>query len=140
MITQHRVPVLIAPGHGVPSFAIMGHMASVCMRIRVYSKTLVLGPTTRNARAGSQSTTPPVLTGPRNHRSHGPRWADRNSDYPLLIGCPTLTTMKADLDFNDLRLSATLNDTRCILPLHRSGNHLYMGHAPRAFVLHPVDP
>jgi hypothetical protein len=29
MITQHWGPVLTAPGHRVPSFAIMGHVASV---------------------------------------------------------------------------------------------------------------
>jgi hypothetical protein len=30
MITQHWGPVLIAPGYRVPSFAIMGHVASIC--------------------------------------------------------------------------------------------------------------
>jgi hypothetical protein len=30
MITQHWGPVLIAPGHRVPSFAIVGHVAIVC--------------------------------------------------------------------------------------------------------------
>jgi hypothetical protein len=83
MITQHWGPVLIAPGHRVSSFAIMGHVASVCMIIRVYSKTLVLWPTTRNARARSQSTIYPKHTGRRQaraaYRTHGPRWADRNS-------------------------------------------------------------
>jgi hypothetical protein len=53
-------------------------------------------------------------------------------DHPLLIGCPTLISMKASLDFNSLRLSATLNDTQCTIPLQRCGNHLFMGHAPRA--------
>jgi hypothetical protein len=55
-------------------------------------------------------------------------------DHPLLIGCPTLINMKASLDFNDLKLSATINDKRCVLPLHRGGNHIYMGHAPRTLV------
>jgi hypothetical protein len=69
MITQHWGPVLIATGHGMPSLAIMGHVPSVCMIIRVYSKTPVLGPTTRNARAGSQSTIHPMLTGRRRARA-----------------------------------------------------------------------
>jgi hypothetical protein len=43
----------------------MRHVASVCMIIRVYCKTLVLCPTTRNARAGSESTIHPKLTGRR---------------------------------------------------------------------------
>jgi hypothetical protein len=84
MITQHWGPVLIAPGHHATSFVIMGHVASVRMRIRVYSKTLVLWPTTRNARAGSQSTIHPKLTRRRRaratYRTHGPRWADRNME------------------------------------------------------------
>jgi hypothetical protein len=83
MITRHWGPVLLAPGHRVPPVAIMGHVASVCMIIRVYSKTLVLWPTTRNARAGSQSTIHPKLTERRRaratYRTHGPRRADRNS-------------------------------------------------------------
>jgi hypothetical protein len=54
----------------------VGHVASVCMTIRVYSLTLVLGPTTRNARAGSQSTKRPKHTGRQRaratFRTHGP--------------------------------------------------------------------
>jgi hypothetical protein len=42
-----------------------------------------VGPTTRNARAGSQSTIHPKRTGRRRshatYRTHGPRWADRNN-------------------------------------------------------------
>jgi hypothetical protein len=53
------------------------------MTINVYSKTLVLGPTTRNARAGSQSTIHPNLTGRRRarvtYRAHGHRRAARNN-------------------------------------------------------------
>jgi hypothetical protein len=60
----------------------VGHVAIVCMILSVYCKTLVLGPTTRNARAGSQSTIHPKLTGCRwaraNYRTHGPRWVDRH--------------------------------------------------------------
>jgi hypothetical protein len=44
-------------------------VASVFMIIRVYGKTLVLWPTTRNARAGSQSTIPPMLTERRRARA-----------------------------------------------------------------------
>jgi hypothetical protein len=66
----------------------MGHVASVCMIIRVYGKTLVLWPTTMNARAGSQSTIHPMLTGrPRaraTYRTHGPRWADRKNPTGLV--------------------------------------------------------
>jgi hypothetical protein len=72
MIAQYWGPVLIASGHGVPSFAIMGHVASVCYQgtprtrgqrsydNQSYSKTLVLWPSTRKARAGSQSTIHPM--------------------------------------------------------------------------------
>jgi hypothetical protein len=53
------------------------------MTIRVYSKILVLGPTTRNARAGSQSAIHPKLTGRRwarvTYRTHGHRRAARNN-------------------------------------------------------------
>jgi hypothetical protein len=70
MTTQHWGPGLIAPDHCVPSYTIMRQVASTCMIVRVYSKTLVLWPTTRNARAGSQSTIHPkpyrALAGPRN--------------------------------------------------------------------------
>jgi hypothetical protein len=55
-----------------PPCAITGHVehvASVCMIIIVYSKTLVLGPTARNARAGSQSTIHPMLTERRRARA-----------------------------------------------------------------------
>jgi hypothetical protein len=60
----------------------IAHVAFVCMTIRVYSKTLVLGPTLGNARAGSQSTIHPKLTGRRwarvTYRTHGHRRAARN--------------------------------------------------------------
>jgi hypothetical protein len=60
----------------------MGHVASVNMIIRAYSETLILWPTTRNARAGSQSTIHPKLTEPRrartSYRTDGPRWAACN--------------------------------------------------------------
>jgi hypothetical protein len=83
MIKPHWGPVLIAHDHRVQSFAIMGHAASVLMIIRVYSNTLVLWPSTRNARAGSQSTIHPKLTQRRRaratYRTHGPRWADHNN-------------------------------------------------------------
>jgi hypothetical protein len=63
------------------------HVAFVCMTIRVYSKTLVLGPTTRNARAGSQSAIHPKLTGRRwarvTYRTHGHRRAARNNSSPF---------------------------------------------------------
>jgi hypothetical protein len=59
------------------------HVASVCMTIRVYSKTLVLERITGSARAGSQSTVRPKLTGRRRdgvtYRTHGHRWAARNT-------------------------------------------------------------
>jgi hypothetical protein len=53
-------------------------------------------------------------------------------DHPLLIGCPTLMAMKASLDFCELKLGALINESRCTLPLHRNGNHLFLDHAPRA--------
>jgi hypothetical protein len=55
-----------------PPCAITGrveHVASVCMIIRVYSKQLVRGPTTRNAHAGSQSTIHPMFIGRRRARA-----------------------------------------------------------------------
>jgi hypothetical protein len=58
-------------------------VAIVCMTIRVYSKTLVLGPTTRSARAGSQSAIHPKLTGRRRagvtFRTYSHRRAARNT-------------------------------------------------------------
>jgi hypothetical protein len=52
-------------------------------------------------------------------------------DHPFLIGCPTLMALKASLDFEALNLEATINGTRCAIPLYRSGNHLFLGHASR---------
>jgi hypothetical protein len=58
------------------------HVAIVCMTIRVYSKTLVLGPTLRSARVGSQSAIHQKLTGRQRarvtYRTHGHRRAARN--------------------------------------------------------------
>jgi hypothetical protein len=52
------------------------------MTTKVYSKTLVLRPTTRNARASSQSAIQPKLTGRRRarvtYRTHGHRRKARN--------------------------------------------------------------
>jgi hypothetical protein len=53
-------------------------------------------------------------------------------DYPLLIGCPTLVAMEAVLYFAELKLSATINGTRCELPLRKSGNHIFMDYAFKA--------
>jgi hypothetical protein len=55
-------------------------------------------------------------------------------DHPFLIGCPTLMALKASLDFEALNLEATINGTRCAIPLYRSGNHLFLGHASRPSV------
>jgi hypothetical protein len=53
-------------------------------------------------------------------------------EYPLLIGCPALVAFKAVLFFEDLKMSATINGTRCDIPLNQQGNHVFMAHAPRA--------
>jgi hypothetical protein len=53
-------------------------------------------------------------------------------DYPLLIGCPTLVSMEAVLYFVGPKLSATINGTRCDLPLRKTGNHMFMDYAFRA--------
>jgi hypothetical protein len=53
-------------------------VASVCMTIKVYCKTLLIGPIKRYARVSIQSTIHPMLTRRRRarktYRTHGPCW------------------------------------------------------------------
>jgi hypothetical protein len=61
-------------------------VASVEMKIRVYSKILVLGPIWKSARAGIQSAIHPKLPGRAReiYRAHGHRRATRNVSVVLL--------------------------------------------------------
>jgi hypothetical protein len=49
-----------------------------------------------------------------------------DGDHPFLIGCPTLISMSASLDFGALLLKAIINGKTCSLQLHKRGNHLFI--------------
>jgi hypothetical protein len=61
-------------------------------------------------------------------------------DHPLLIGCPTLVSMKASLDFDKILLKATINGRQCSMKLMKCGNHLFLeNHMPPSNLV-PVSP
>jgi hypothetical protein len=49
-----------------------------------------------------------------------------DGDHPFLIGCPTLISMNASLDFGALLLKAKINGKTCSLQLHKRRNHLFI--------------
>jgi hypothetical protein len=48
-----------------------------------------------------------------------------DGEHPLLIGCPTLVSMQAILDFHNINLKAFVNGNNCLLKLKRKCYHLF---------------
>jgi hypothetical protein len=49
-------------------------------------------------------------------------------DHPFLIGCPTLTSMKASLNFSEAELNVNISNKCCCFKLRKQGNHLFIEH------------
>ena len=50
-------------------------------------------------------------------------------DHPFLIGFPTITSMKASLNFSEAELYVTISNESCCFKLRKQVNHLFMGHS-----------
>jgi hypothetical protein len=50
-------------------------------------------------------------------------------DRPFLIGCPTLTSMKARLNFSEAELNVNVSNKLCCFTLRKQGNHLFVEHS-----------
>jgi hypothetical protein len=61
-----------------------------------------------------------------------------DGNHPFLIGCPTLVSMKACLDFGELALTATINGVQSVLGLMKQGNHIYLEYEPTSSKETPV--